>query len=225
MMAGLTINRLLPLLSALWLLPAAAQNAPAANAADAPVAVPAARPSPNAAATAKPGAPAATAAGAPAPATPASAPKAAAPATAAPASAAPAPATPAATPPKAAKKGQAPEPAEPPPKPGPLKPPGCAVAEFRAICIDTQDTQARREKASTWLKKKARDCTPEQLIVMRNNRAQWLGAADSAQMAAAIDGLLESFAETRPEVAVLLYGTPPELRKPKDDKGKADAKK
>lgn len=216
-MAGPTMNRLLPLLSALWLLPTAAQNAPAA--------IPAARPLPNAAATAKPSAPAPTAASAASPATaPANAPKADAgtPAPAAPAS--PPPTAPAPAP-KTAKKGKAPEPVEPPPKPGPLKPPGCAVAEFRAIGIDTQDSQARREKATAWLKKKARDCTPEQLIVMRNNRAQWLGTADSAQMAAAIDGLLESFAETRPEVAVLLYGTPPELRKAKDDKGKAEAKK
>lgn len=221
-MAGPMMKRLLPLLSALWLLPAAAQNAPAAKAADAPVAIPAARPAPNAAATAKPTVPAASAAS-PA-AAPANAPKAdpGVPAPAAPAS--PPPAAPAPAP-KTAKKGKAPEPAEPPPKPGPLKPPGCAVAEFRAIGIDTQDAQVRREKASAWLKKKARDCTPEQLIVMRNNRAQWLGTADSAQMAAAIDGLLESFAETRPEVAVLLYGTPPELPKPKGDKGKADAKK
>ncbi len=215
---------LLPLLSALWLLPAAAQDAPAPKAADAPVAIPAARPSPNAPPAAKPGAPSATPGSAAS--TPAATPgapntNAGTPAGPAPA---PAPAPQAPAPQKTAKKGQ-PQPPEPPPKPGPLKPPGCAVAEFRAIGIDTSDAPLRREKASAWLKKKARDCTPEQLIVMRNNRAQWLGTADSAQMAAAIDGLLESFAETRPEVAVLLYGTPPERPKPKDDKGKADAKK
>ena len=60
-----------------------------------------------------------------------------------------------------------------------------------------------------WLRKKAKQCTPEQLLVMRNNRSQWMGTADSGQVAAEIDGLLEGFAMTNPAVAALLYGTPP----------------
>jgi hypothetical protein len=96
------------------------------------------------------------------------------------------------------------------------------VAEFRAIGIDNPDERTRRTKAIAWLKKKAPDCSAEQLIVMRNNREQWLGSADSATIAAMIDGLLESFAETNREVAILLYGTPPPPAKP-DEKG--DGKK
>jgi len=128
--------------------------------------------------------------------------------------AAPAPA------PKPGKKGKEEPPPPPPVKTGPLKPPGCAVAEFRAIAINNPDEKTRRTKAIAWLKKKAPDCSAEQLIVMRNNREQWLGSADSATIAAMIDGLLESFAETNREVAILLYGTPPPPPKP-DEKGAA----
>ena len=137
-----------------------------------------------------------------------------------PAEPAPAP-TPAPTPaPKPGKKGKEEPPPPPPVKTGPFKAPNCAVAEFRAIGIDTPDERTRRTKAIAWLKKKAPDCTAEQLIVMRNNREQWLGSADSATIAAMIDGLLESFAETNREVSILLYGTPPPPPKP-DEKNAA----
>lgn len=124
------------------------------------------------------------------------------------------------------KKGKEEPPPAPPVKVGPFKPPSCAVAEFRAIGIDNTDEKVRRAKAIAWLKKKAPDCSAEQLIVMRNNREQWLGTADSASIAAMIDGLLESFAETNRDVAILLYGTPPPPPKP-DEKnaGKAGEKK
>ncbi|NDC09183.1 MAG: hypothetical protein EBZ75_07510 [Oxalobacteraceae bacterium] len=135
-----------------------------------------------------------------------------------PAEPAPAPApTPA---PKPGRKGKEEPPPPPPVKTGPFKAPNCAVAEFRAIGIDTPDERTRRTKAIAWLKKKAPDCTAEQLIVMRNNREQWLGSADSATIAAMIDGLLESFAETNREVSILLYGTPPPPPKP-DEKNAA----
>jgi hypothetical protein len=213
---------LVPCLNAL------AQNAPAAQpAANQPAtSIPGARPAPGAPATGRP---------ASAPQTPVAAPAS----TAAPAK--PAPATtaePPKTEPAAAERPQPPAPAkknsadkvaetppEPAPKPGPLKPPSCAVAEFRAIGIDTTDEQTRRTKAAAWLKRKAKDCTAEQLIVIRNNRSQWLGSADSAELAAAIDGLLEAFAETNREVSLLLYGTPPPPPAPPDDKNKAAPKK
>jgi hypothetical protein len=122
--------------------------------------------------------------------------------------------------PKPGKKGKEEPPPPPPVKTGPFKAPNCAVAEFRAIGIDTPDERTRRTKAIAWLKKKAPDCTAEQLIVMLNNREQWLGSADSATIAAMIDGLLESFAETNREVSILLYGTPPPPPKP-DEKNTA----
>ena len=139
-------------------------------------------------------------------------PKAEPPKPAAQAEPAPAPA------PKPGKKGKEEPPPPPPVKTGPFKAPNCAVAEFRAIGIDNPDERTRRSKAIAWLKKKAPDCSAEQLIVMRNNREQWLGSADSATIAAMIDGLLESFAETNRDVAILLYGTPPPPPPP-DEKG------
>ena len=126
--------------------------------------------------------------------------------------------------PKPGKKGKE-EPPPPPVKTGPFKAPNCAVAEFRAIGIDNPDERTRRAKAIAWLKKKAPDCTAEQLIVMRNNREQWLGSADSATIAAMIDGLLESFAETNREVSILLYGTPPPRPKPDEKNAGKDAEK
>ena len=194
--------------------PAAPSAAPKAS--DTQTAIPAARPTPNAAANAP------AKGGAAAPATPAAPPaNAAAPAAKADAKAEPpktqtAQAEPAPAP-KPGKKGKE-EPPPPPVKTGPFKAPNCAVAEFRAIGIDNPDERTRRTKAIAWLKKKAPDCTAEQLIVMRNNREQWLGSADSATIAAMIDGLLESFAETNRDVAILLYGTPPPPPPP-DEKG------
>jgi len=146
-------------------------------------------------------------------------PKAESPKPAAQAEPAPAPA------PKPGKKGKEEPPSPPPVKTGPFKAPNCAVAEFRAIGIDNPDERTRRAKAIAWLKKKAPDCTAEQLIVMRNNREQWLGSADSATIAAMIDGLLESFAETNREVSILLYGTPPPRPKPDEKNAGKDAEK
>lgn len=216
------MNKLTPYLTALllslWLGKAAAQS-------EAPNSIPAARPPVNAANAAA----GKTAAAAPAtPNTeapkPADAPKTAAdkpaPATT------PEPAAPV-VPAKKGKKGE--EPPPPPPMPqGPLKAPECNLAEFRAIGMDNTDERTRRAKASAWLKKKAPNCSAVQLIVIRNNRSHWMGTADSAGLAALVDGLLESFAETNKDVAILLYGTPPPPPKPKpsdDQKNSKDAAK
>ncbi|MEO0316919.1 MAG: hypothetical protein RL404_596 [Pseudomonadota bacterium] len=122
------------------------------------------------------------------------------------------------------KKDAPPEPPPPPIKPGTLDPLDCVVANFRAIGIDTQDAEARRSKAIAWLGKHGKSCTAEQLIVMRNNRQQWMGTADNATLAARIDGLLEVFAATNKDIAILLYGTPPAPKKPggKDGPGGAN---
>ncbi len=93
----------------------------------------------------------------------------------------------------------------------PAKPDGppCVVAEFRAIGIDTQDVIKRRAQAQTWLKQRAKQCSVEQLLMIRNNRSQWIGTADSAGLAVIVDSLLEAIAAENPRVAALLYGTPP----------------
>ncbi len=124
----------------------------------------------------------------------------------------------------AQKKPAPPPEPEPPIKPGKLTPIECVVADFRAIGMDTSDAEERRRKAIAWLTKYGKSCTAEQLIVMRNNRHQWMGNADNAAMAARIDGLLEVFADTNKEIAVLLYGTPPAPPPPPGDKKDAPKK-
>ena len=87
--------------------------------------------------------------------------------------------------------------------------PACVVAEFRALGIDVHDPVKRRTQAMGWLKKRAKNCSVDQLLMIRNNRSQWMGTADSASMAAEVDALLEVFAADNPQVAALLYGTVP----------------
>jgi len=194
-----------------------AQNAPAPGT----TAIPAARPAPgNAGTTAqtKPAAPApqpaATAPKAPdAAKSPTPANKAADTKPAAPSAQAPA------ADPEPEKTGEA-APVESPKKKAAAEPPPCIVADFRAIGIDTQDAEKRRAKALAWINRRGKQCTPQQLLVIRNNRAQWLGAGDSAAAAASIDSLLEVFAATNPDIAMLLYGTPPPPPPPPDPKAK-----
>ena len=87
--------------------------------------------------------------------------------------------------------------------------PPCVVAECRAIGIDEQDTTKRRTRALSWLQQRAKQCSVEQLLMIRNNRSQWMGTADSARLASVVDSLLEAIAAENPRVAALLYGTPP----------------
>ena len=87
--------------------------------------------------------------------------------------------------------------------------PPCVVAEFRAIGIDEQDTTKRRTRALSWLQQRAKQCSVEQLLMIRNNRSQGMGTADSARLASVVDSLLEAIAAENPRVATLLYGTPP----------------
>ena len=87
--------------------------------------------------------------------------------------------------------------------------PPCVVAEFREIGIDEQDVTKRRTRALSWLQQRAKQCSVEQLLMIRNNRSQWMGTADSARLASVVDALLEAIAAQNPRVAALLYGTPP----------------
>jgi hypothetical protein len=199
-----------------------AQNAPAPET----TSIPAARPAPGTAATtqAKP---------------PASAPKAAETAKTPPPANKAVDAKPATKPAPAPVQAQAPAaeaaadqekksevtPTEIPKKKTGAEPPPCIVADFRAIGIDTQDAEKRRAQALAWINRRGKQCTPQQLLVMRNNRAQWLGTGDSAAAAAAIDSLLEGFAATNPDIALLLYGTPPPPPPTPDPKAKKPPEK
>lgn len=207
-----------------------AQNAPAPTPAPSNTAIPAARPAPGNATTpaqAKPNT-AAPQPSAPAPKT--AEPPKAPPAAATKPEAKPAAAAPVASPPATAdqekstdaKSEAAPE--TTPKKKAGAAPPPCIVADFRAIGIDTQDAEKRRARALNWIAQRGKQCTAQQLLVMRNNRSQWLGTGDSGAVAASIDALLEGFAETNPDIALLLYGTPPPPPPPDPKDKKAPAK-
>ena len=107
--------------------------------------------------------------------------------------------------------------ADAPPKKPSMKTP-CPIGAFRVIGMETIDAEARREKALKWLAKNGPDCAPEKLVALRNNRAQWMGAADSTEVAGAIDTLIESITDGNPDGINLLYGTAPPPPKPTDDK-------
>ncbi len=206
-------------------LEAAAQNAAIPGARPAPGSNNAQNTAPRAGAPAAAPAPAAKAADTPPAATPPKAGDAKAPAADAKAPAPPAtPAPKADVPAAAAATPEAPTEPETPSKKKGREPPPCVVADFRAIGIDVQDAEERRRRALAWIRQRGKQCSAQQLLVMRNNRAQWMGTADSGAVAAAIDSLLEKFAETNPDIAILLYGTPPPPPPP-DDKNKKPEKK
>jgi hypothetical protein len=123
---------------------------------------------------------------------------------------------------KAGKDGEAV--ADAPPKKPTMKAP-CPIAAFRVIGMETSDAETRREKALKWLAKNGPDCAPEKLVALRNNRAQWMGAADSTEVAGAIDLLIESITDGNPDGINLLYGTAPPPPKPTDDKKTPPKKK
>ena len=94
----------------------------------------------------------------------------------------------------------------------------CLIAEFRAIGMETGDGDLRRSKALKWLATNGRACSPQNLVALRNNRSQWMGAADSTTVAAAVDSLVEEITDSSPEAINLLYGTAPPPPKPTEDK-------
>jgi hypothetical protein len=67
----------------------------------------------------------------------------------------------------------------------------CWVADFREMALTTHNVQQRENKAITWLRANAGQCTEEQLLMISSNRPSWMGNADTARVAALIDKELE----------------------------------
>lgn len=101
----------------------------------------------------------------------------------------------------------------------------CLIAEFRAIGMETGNGDLRRSLALEWLAKNGRQCSPQKLVALRNNRSQWMGAADSTVVAAAVDSLVEEITEGNPAAINLLYGTAPPPPKPTEDKKESGKRK
>ena len=82
----------------------------------------------------------------------------------------------------------------------------CLVGEFRLIALNTADPGQRKELAEAWIKDQAKFCTIAKLLSIRNNRAQWLGTADSITIDAELDMQLEIALEKNDETFAALYG-------------------
>jgi hypothetical protein len=66
----------------------------------------------------------------------------------------------------------------------------CLVSDFKLIALSTNNQIEREKAALTWLKKIGPSCSLEKLIIIRNNRANWLGTADTTEVDVLVDTLL-----------------------------------
>ena len=82
----------------------------------------------------------------------------------------------------------------------------CLVGEFRLIALNTPNPDQRKKFAEAWIKEQAKFCTIAKLLSIRNNRAQWLGTADSITIDAELDMQLEIALEQNDETFAALYG-------------------
>ncbi len=105
---------------------------------------------------------------------------------------------------------QAPTPAglpgdDPPPPP----PPNCSPAEFRTLALEAPESK-RAQSAMRWLQSTGKNCSLDRLVLIRNNRVQWLGSADTPGVAGEIDRLIELGLKDDPEgVSKLFRSAPP----------------
>ena len=65
------------------------------------------------------------------------------------------------------------------------------VSDFKLIALSTNDQIEREKAALMWLKKVGPSCSLEKLIIIRNNRANWMGTADTKDIDILVETLLE----------------------------------
>ena len=65
------------------------------------------------------------------------------------------------------------------------------VSDFKLIALSTNNSAEREKAALMWLKKIGPSCSLEKLIIIRNNRANWLGTADTKEIFVIVDVLIE----------------------------------
>ena len=74
----------------------------------------------------------------------------------------------------------------------PPPPPSCQTAEFREICLTAHDPLERKRRAKDWLVGHGAGCSIEKLLMLKANRQIWLGTADTPDLAAIIDVLINA---------------------------------
>lgn len=82
----------------------------------------------------------------------------------------------------------------------------CLVGKFRLIALNTKDPTERLKTAELWIQSEGKFCTIAKLLSIRNNRAQWLGTADSITIDAELDMQLEIALDKNDETFAALYG-------------------
>jgi hypothetical protein len=92
------------------------------------------------------------------------------------------------------------------PRPSAAIKPACRVADFRALALGLHDPAERVARVRSWLLEQAKGCSLEKLAMIRDNRAVWLGTADTADLAALVDGLIEAQSGDGHEILKNLYG-------------------
>ena len=64
------------------------------------------------------------------------------------------------------------------------------VSDFKHLALSTHDQIEREKLALVWLKKVGPSCSLEKLIIIRNNRANWMGTADTTEIDVLVETLL-----------------------------------
>ena len=67
----------------------------------------------------------------------------------------------------------------------------CSLATFKYIALATHNPEQRYRLTLDWLKKNGAGCSKSQLMLIKENEAAMLGAADSLEFRALLDGFLE----------------------------------
>ena len=65
------------------------------------------------------------------------------------------------------------------------------MSDFKLIALSTNNSVEREKAALTWLKKVGPSCSLEKMIIIRNNRANWMGTADTKDIDILVETLLE----------------------------------
>lgn len=99
----------------------------------------------------------------------------------------------------------------------------CALADLQAISQQIHHPVDRKLKVLEWLREKSGECSVAQLLELNANRPNWMGVADSAELAAIVYIVWNSKASANPALLDALFG--PRHKEAKDSQPKEPAAK